>query len=99
EIETILGKAEVRKVFMTEKKQMIVGCKIISGHVERVKVRVFRKDEKVGDGNITTLKHFDKNVNEVTEGNECGIMYTGFMPLVEGDVLEAYKMEKRVRTL
>lgn len=99
EIETILGRAEVRKVFMTEKKQMIVGCKIMSGHVERVKVRVFRKEEKVGDGNITTLKHFDKNVNEVSEGAECGIMYTGFMPLVEGDILEAYKMEKRIRTL
>jgi len=99
EIETILGRAEVRKVFMTEKKQMIVGCKVLSGHIERVKVRVFRKGEKVGDGTINTLKHFEKNVNEVTEGNECGVMYSGFMPLEEGDELEAYKMEKRVRTL
>ena len=84
---------------MTEKKQMIVGCKVLNGHIEKVKVRVFRKEEKVGDGQINTLKSFEKTVNEVQEGNDCGILYSGFMPLMEGDIIEAYKMEKRVRTL
>lgn len=103
-IENILGRAEVKKVFMTEKKEMIVGCKVIKGHVEnKAKVRVFRNgpegEQKVGDGQINTLKSFEKNVNEVNEGNDCGIRYEGFMPLVEGDILEAYKMEKRIRTL
>jgi translation initiation factor IF-2 len=103
-IENILGRAEVKKVFMTEKKEMIVGCKVIKGHVEnKAKVRVFRSvnnaEEKVGDGQINTLKSFEKNVNEVNEGNDCGIRYEGFMPLMEGDILEAYKMEKRIRTL
>ncbi len=103
-IENIMGRAEVKKIFMTEKKEMIVGCKIIKGHVEnKSKVRVFRQgpegETKVGDGQINTLKSFEKNVNEVNEGNDCGIRYEGFMPLLEGDILESYKMDKRIRTL
>lgn len=98
-IETILGRAEVKKIFMTERKQMIVGCKVINGHIEKTKVRVFRNEQQVGEGQIQSLRKVDQTVHEVSEGNECGIMYTGFLPLQEGDVLEAYKMEKRVRTL
>lgn len=99
-IENILGQAEVRKIFYTEKKEMIIGCHVAKGHVEnKVKVRVFRNNEKVGEGMIASLKSFEKNVDEVNEGNDCGMRYEGFLPLLEGDVLEAYKMEKRVRTL
>lgn len=98
-IEVILGKAQVIRIFLTEKKQMIVGCRILTGALQKVKVRVFRAEQKVGEGQINSLKKVDQSVSEVTEGNECGVLYTGFMPLQEGDILEAYKMEKRVRTL
>jgi translation initiation factor IF-2 len=99
-LEVILGRAQVQRIFMTEKKQMIVGCKVLSGHMEKVKVRVFRGGETpVGEGQIMQLRKVDASVNEVAEGNDCGIMYQGFMPLLENDLLEAFKMEKRVRTL
>ncbi len=98
-VETILGRAYVKQIFLTKKKEMIVGCKVISGKVEKVKVRIFRNEEKVGDGQINSLRKIDQTVHEVAEGNECGIMYSGFLPLQVGDILEAYKMEKRVRTL
>jgi translation initiation factor IF-2 len=98
-LEVILGRAEVKRIFMTKKKEMIIGCKVLNGKIEKVKVRVFRKEVQVGEGQITTLRKVDQIVNEVSEGNDCGILYSGFMPLEEGDILEAYKMEKRVRTL
>jgi len=98
-IEVILGKAEVKQVFMTKKKEMIIGCKVVDGKIEKVKVRVFRHNEKVGDGMITSLRKVDKQVHEISEGNDCGIMYSGFLPLMPGDILEAYKQEKRIRTL
>ena len=98
-VETIVGKAEIKKIFMTKRKEMIIGCKVISGKIEKVKVRVFRNENEVGEGKIDTLKIVDEKVNEVPEGKDCGILYTGFLPLQEGDILEAYKLEKRVRTL
>ncbi len=98
-VETVLGRAEVKRIYMTERKQMIVGCKVISGTFEKVKLRVFRKDQQVGEGMVQSLRKVDQTVSSVSEGNDCGVMYTGFLPLEEGDILEAYKMEKRVRTL
>lgn len=99
ELEVVLGRAQVKQVFLTKRKEMIVGCKVVSGHIEKVKVRVFRRDEQIGEGRISTLKRVDESVNEVPENQECGILFTGELKLEEGDVLEAYKMEKRVRTL
>lgn len=99
DIEVILGKAQVKQIFLTKRKEMIVGCRVLKGHVEKVKVRVFRDEEQVGEGRITALKKVDENVKEVAENQECGIMFTGDIKLEEGDILEAYKREQRVRTL
>ncbi|MFA5829716.1 MAG: translation initiation factor IF-2 [Candidatus Gracilibacteria bacterium] len=99
-IENILGRAQVKMVFMTGKKDMVVGCKVLKGYIEnKVKLRVFRKDLLVGEGQIISLRHGEKPVHEIADGNECGMRYEGFMPLMEGDELEAYKIEKRIRTL
>jgi translation initiation factor IF-2 len=98
-IEVVVGRAEVRQVFLTKKKEMIVGCKIVDGKMQKVKVRIIRKDEIVGEGRVDSLRKVDKNVPEVSEGNDCGILYSGYLPLFEGDILEGYKTEKRVKTL
>ena len=99
-VENILGRAELKKIFLTEKKELIIGCKVVKGYIEnKTKVRIFRGDQIVGEGLITSLKSFDKQAHEVSEGNECGIRYEGFLPLQEGDILESYKIEKRIRTL
>lgn len=98
-VEIILGRAQVKQIFLTKKKDMIVGCKVISGHIEKVKVRIFRDDKLIGEGKINSLKKVDESVHEVAEYQDCGIMFSGDFPLEEGDILEAYKMEKRVRTL
>jgi len=98
-IETVLGRAELRQIFLRKKKEMIIGCKVVKGKIEKTKVRVFRKDKMVGEGIINSLKNIDKSVHSIDEGHDCGILYSGFLPLEEGDVLESYKMEKRIRTL
>jgi len=98
-VEVVLGRALVKQIFMTKKKEMIVGCKVVSGKILKERVRVFRDEELVGEGRINTLRKGDSKIHEVPEGQECGILYSGFMPLMEGDVLEAYRNEKRIRTL
>jgi translation initiation factor IF-2 len=95
-----LGKAEVRQVFLTKKKEMIVGLKLTNGILQKgCKVRVLRKDEVVGEGRILTLQRIDKQVDEIKAENECGIKYTGSIPVEEGDILEAFKTEERQKTL
>lgn len=94
----VLGHAEVRKIFMTAKKSMIVGCRITDGKVEnKTDLRVMRGGEKIAEGFLETLKHNNDVVHEVGEGNECGIKFEGGLQLQEGDILESWKEERRTR--
>lgn len=99
-VEVILGKAEVKKIFFTKKNEYILGCRVINGKIEdKSQFRIIRGETKVGAGEITSLKKVEENVKEVHEGQECGIKSRADTPVLEGDMLECYKQEKRIRTL
>lgn len=100
EVEVVLGTAVAKQIFYTKRKMMIVGCKVESGKmVQKIAVRIYRGEQKIGDGVIATLQHFEKKVPEVEEGQECGIQFEGDIAIEEGDRIEAYQTEKRIRTL
>lgn len=95
-----LGKIQLKGIFFTGKGEMIVGGKVIEGRLEKdATLRVFRGEETIGTGKLTALKVVNENVKEVHDGQECGITYKGDVKLMEGDVLEAFKEEKRIKTL
>lgn len=97
---TELGKAEVRKIFLTEKSEMIVGCRITEGKMAaKSKLRIMRGGQTIGEGLLNSLKRNNDNVQELGEGHECGIRFHGSVKLQEGDILEAYRQELRKRTL
>lgn len=93
-----LGTSKVKAIFFTGKNNsmMIVGMGVTSGKIEnRSKVRVIRAEAKVGSGEVANLKQGPLDVNEVEEGNDCGINFKGDVQIMEGDVLEFYKMVQR----
>ena len=96
-----LGKAEILQIFLTKKKEMIIGCKVKTGSITKdAKLRIIRDDEVLDDNaKLTSLQRGENIVNEVKEGEECGIKYGGTIKLQEGDVLEAYKFEEKHREL
>lgn len=99
-IRVILGKAQVMQVFFTEKREMIVGCIVREGKMEnRAKVNVLRGSEQIGAGEISSLKRGKEATHEIKEGNDCGIRFHGNCKLEVGDFLEAWKDEKKFRTL
>ena len=95
EREVVLGRAEVRQVFKVSRVGTIVGCYVTSGKIARnAKVRVVRDGTVVFDGEIESLRRFKDDVREVAEGFECGIQVARFQDLKEGDVIEAYALER-----
>jgi translation initiation factor IF-2 len=99
-VEVELGKAEVRKIFFSGKKDMIVGCKVMSGRIEnKAKAKVMRGEEEIGQLQIASLRKINEKVDEIKEGNECGIKITGYKDVEEGDILHVYKEEERIRTI
>ncbi len=95
EREVVLGRAEVRQVFKVSRVGTIVGCYVQSGKITRnAKARVIRDAAVVFDGEIESLRRFKDDVREVAEGFECGIQIAKFQDLKEGDVIEAYALER-----
>ena len=62
-------------------------------------VRVLRDNVVVYEGKIGSLRRFKDDVREVMHGYECGIGLEKFNDIKEGDVIEAFYMEKIERSL
>lgn len=98
-IETIIGKAEVRKVFAVSKIGSIAGCYVLEGKVTRNSlVKVIRGAEVIWQGKLASLKRFKDDVKEVSAGYECGISIENFNDIKEGDILEFSIEEKERQT-
>ena len=51
----------------------------------------------IWDGKLGSLRRFKDNVQEVEEGQECGIVLEGYADVKEEDVLEFYKTNRSSR--
>jgi translation initiation factor IF-2 len=98
--EVVLGSAEVRRVFEITRTGRIAGCMVVAGNIPRsARVRLIRNQDVLWEGRLGSLKRFKDDVKEVASGFECGIGLEGFDDLQEGDLIEAFQVEERARTL
>ena len=99
EIETPLGQAEVRAVFAVG-RGAVAGCYVLSGKIVRNRnLRVRRNGNVVYTGTIDSLKRVKEDSREVNAGYECGIGISKFTDWKEGDIIEAYEMSMKRRSL
>jgi translation initiation factor IF-2 len=93
--EMFLGRAQIRQIFQIPRVGEIAGCLVTEGKITRnAQIRILRDDEVVHEGRISSLKHLKNNVTEVKKDYECGIGIDRFKGIQEGDVIEAYLLEK-----
>ncbi|MEP7162693.1 MAG: translation initiation factor IF-2 [Candidatus Moraniibacteriota bacterium] len=99
-IRTDLGRLSVLAVFKTGKRDMIVGGRVSEGKLMRgTLLEIKRADEIIGEGKMGNLQQNKKNVDEVGQGNECGVVFDGSVKIAVGDTLLNYKIEEKRRTL
>jgi translation initiation factor IF-2 len=100
EVEDILGQAEVKQTFRASRVGMIAGCEVTDGVVRRgADVRLIRDGTVAWTGRIGSLRRFQDDVQEVPEGQECGIVLEGFADVKVGDVLEVFATRQVEQTL
>jgi len=98
--EVILGHAEVLQLFQIARVGTVAGCRVLDGRVVRgSQVRVAREQEVIYEGTLTSLRRYTEDVEEVSEGLECGIALDGFNDFREGDILESFTQREVPRTL
>ncbi len=93
--EVYLGKAEVREVFKISGVGQVAGCYVTEGKIARnSKLRIYRDDVMICEGNVLQLKRFKDDVKEVAQGYECGISIERFNDIKVGDFIESYQVEE-----
>ena len=93
--EVYRGKAEIREVFRVSKVGTVAGCLVMDGQITRdSQMRIVRDNIVVHTGKIGSLRRFKDDVSEVRAGMECGITLENFGDVKQGDVIEAFVMQR-----
>ena len=98
--ETVLGSAEIQKIFKVSSAGKIAGSKVIDGEIRsKSKARIIRDGVVVHSGEILSIFREKNQVKEVGTGLECGISIKDFIDFKEKDVIESYVSEEIQRSL
>eukprot|EP00897_Mesotaenium_endlicherianum_P005096 jgi/Mesen1/4614/ME000234S03862 len=94
-----LGQAEVRAVFGTGSSK-VAGCMVTEGKlVKGCGVSVRRGKKELHAGILSSLRRVKEAAKEVAAGLECGLGMDGFNEWSEGDIVEAYTVVAKNRSL
>jgi len=94
-VDVTIGEAEVRATFRIRHIGVIAGCYIRNGVARRnARARVWRGEEQLYDGQVSSLKRFQEDVPEVRTDFECGVGLGNFGDFEEGDRIEFYVKER-----
>jgi translation initiation factor IF-2 len=100
EVEETIGEAEVKQTFKASKVGRIAGCIVTDGRIRRdAAVRLIREGTVIWNGKLGSLRRFKDNVQEVEEGQDCGIVLDGYADVKDGDVIEFFQTKQVEQTL
>ncbi len=89
------GRLEVRETFRISKVGSVAGCYVLDGTVARsCDCRIVRDNIVAFTGKIGSLRRFKEDVSEVKSGMECGVTIENFQDVKQGDIIEAFVMER-----
>ncbi len=94
--EVTTSHSEIREIFRSSKFGNIAGVMVQDGTVKRgTKARIARNGVvTINDLEISSLRRFKDDVNEVSEGYEAGINLGSFNDIEIGDIIETFEMRE-----
>jgi translation initiation factor IF-2 len=93
--EVFRGRAEVREVFKVSKVGVVAGCLVTEGTITRdSQMRITRDNIVIHTGKVGSLRRFKDDVSEVRAGMECGVTVENYSDVKQGDVIEAFTMQR-----
>ena len=99
-IENVVGRAEVKEVFKSGKKDKAAGLLVTEGSLRKgLFARLTRDDVIVSATTIASLRRFKDDVEEVRAGMECGAVLEDTNDIKPGDMLEVFQVTEKERIL
>ena len=100
DVEEAVGEAEIKETFKASKVGRIAGCIVTEGKATKsASVRLVREGTIIWTGKLGSLRRFKDNVQEVEEGQECGVVLEGYADVKQEDVLEFFQTKQVEQTL
>ncbi len=102
-VEEVLGELTIKGIFKIAKTEVICGGEVTKGtlHIPSL-ARVYRGKEKIADElQVVKLQRGPQDVKEVQQGEMCGLSFHSEkrVEVQEGDRIELYSRETKIRTL
>tara|TARA_A100001035_G_scaffold253764_1_gene227155 strand:- start:604 stop:2820 length:2217 start_codon:yes stop_codon:yes gene_type:complete len=98
--ENISGNAEVLQIFKVSGAGKVAGCKITEGEINSTSdVRLIRDGNIIYTGKVSTIFREKNQVKNVSNGQECGITIKDYMDYQKGDIIEAFNITSKERTI
>ncbi|ANU08476.1 translation initiation factor IF-2 [Paraurantiacibacter namhicola] len=99
-VENVVGRAQVKEVFKSGKKDKAAGLLVEEGVIRKgLHARLTRDDVIVSATTIASLRRFKDDVDEVRAGLECGVVLADTNDIKAGDQLEVFEVNEEERTL
>ncbi|CAJ1400678.1 unnamed protein product [Effrenium voratum] len=87
------GMAKVKAVF-DGRDGKVAGSEIVEGQFAvGNRVHAYRKGRKIGEGKVQSIRRFKEQVQEIDEGNECGLSVEGFDDWEADDEVRAFEVK------
>jgi translation initiation factor IF-2 len=94
-VEVEVGEAEVKAIFRKTARLVVAGARVRKGVLIRgAPIAVFRKNNQIFKGPLSSLRRVTEDVDKVGEGYECGIALENFSDLEVGDTIRCYKVSQ-----
>ncbi|OHA14760.1 MAG: translation initiation factor IF-2 [Candidatus Sungbacteria bacterium RIFCSPLOWO2_12_FULL_41_11] len=90
----VVGKAKILATFKLTGTKQVIGGKTTYGKLKRgLKCNIIRNKESAGEGKILQLQQQKKDVNEVAEGMEFGVLVDSTVKIQKDDEVEVFEEE------
>jgi translation initiation factor IF-2 len=95
-VEVITGSTKILRIFSKNKDKQVVGGRVDEGEIKSgSSVKIWRRDNLIGEGKIKELQSQKIKTSVVKEGEEFGMMIESKIELVQGDILKATSLQKQ----
>jgi translation initiation factor IF-2 len=98
--ETVIGSAQILEIFKVSGAGKVAGSKVTDGEIlSNSSARVIRDGNIIYTGKISTIFREKNQVKQVSNGQECGITLKDYMDFQKNDIIEAFNVTSKERTI
>ncbi len=98
--ETITGNAQILEIFKVSGAGKVAGSKVTEGEILNTSnVRIIRDGAIIYTGKIGTIFREKNQVKQVSNGQECGITLKDYMDFQKNDIIEAFNVTSKERSI